>query len=114
MPRSLAFEILSAIASARGRRKHFEDGPSADRDFEVGEFEQLEICRPFDVEVQTGEAASVHASGPEWALDSLTVEPRGDALFIGCDGECDDSVDIIVTVRELRSLRTTGSGEVLR
>src|SRR5579884_388520 len=113
MSRSLAMEILSAIAaSTRGARFHENDGPDGERDFDVGEFERLDVSGPFDVEIRTGEAASVRATGPEWALEDLVVELRDDRLFIGCDGDCDGDVNVLVTVPRLRALRTSGSGDV--
>src|SRR6185503_12982945 len=110
MPRSLAMEILSAIASSA--RNHHADGPDAERDFEVGEFERLEVAGPFDVNVQTGGSVGVHASGPEWSLDNLRIELDGDRLFIGCEGDCDGDVNVSVSVPRLRALRTSGSGDV--
>ncbi|HEV8407174.1 MAG TPA: DUF2807 domain-containing protein, partial [Sphingomicrobium sp.] len=113
MSRSLAMEILSAIASsARQGRHREEDGPDADRDFEVGEFEAIEIAAPFDVDIRIGGGASVHASGPENLLEEILVEVHHDRLFIGCDGDCDADVQVSVTVPRLRSLRTSGSGDV--
>ena len=43
MPRSLAMDILSALATARRTRVHHDDGPSAERDFDVDEFDRLEV-----------------------------------------------------------------------
>src|SRR4051812_33778657 len=98
MPRSLAMEFISAIASAaRNGRRSGHEGPDVERDFPVGEFEHVEIAGPFDVDIETGASANVHASGPEWALDSVRVELHGDRLFIGCDGDCDGG-DISMSV----------------
>src|SRR4051812_12194010 len=114
MPRSLAMEIMSAIASAARTAHHSRsDEPDLERDFPVGEFDRLEIAAPFDVDIETGAAANVHASGPEWALDSVRVELQGDRLFIGCDGDCDGSdISMSVSLPALRSLRMAGSGDV--
>ena len=91
MPRPLAIEILDAIVSSyRSQRmhahEHEDDAPTEERDFEVGQFTSLELSGPFDVEIRTGESASVHATGPDWALDSLAVEHKGERLFISWDG----------------------------
>ena len=117
MPRPLAIEILDAIVSSyRSQRmhahEHENDAPTEERDFEVGEFTSLELSGPFDVEIRTGESASVHATGPDWALDSLAVEHKGKRLFIGCDGDCSSDVEIVVGVQDLHALRMTGSGDV--
>ena len=112
MSRSIAMEILSAIvASGRAGARRDHEGPVEDRTFEVGAFERLEIAGPFDVEIDTGADSAVRATGPDWALDNLSVDHDGDRLFIGCDGEVDD-VRVFVSARELRAVRTSGSGDV--
>src|ERR1041385_399973 len=104
MPRSLAMEILSALASAHRASSHrHENSESDERDFEVGDFELLEVTGPFEVEVETGGAPSARASGPQWALDNLRVDQDGDRLFISSDGDSED-VSVSVTVRSLRAV----------
>src|SRR3954454_17237691 len=106
MPKSLAMEILSALASAHRASSHrHENSDDAERDFDVGDFELIDVAGPFEVEVETGAAPSVRASGPQWALDNLRVEQDGDRLVIGSDGESED-VSILVTVRSLRAVRS--------
>ena len=114
MPRPLAIEILDAIVTSyRAHRSHVEDdGPSIDRDFEIGDFERLDVAGPMDVEVRTGATASVQASGPEWALENLRVEQQDDRLLIGCEGDIDSDVTVVVTVRRLAAARLSGSGDV--
>src|SRR4051794_1033591 len=112
MPRSLAVEILSAIISSRRSGAHRHDEPDAEREFEIGEFHRLEVSGPFDVEVETGGQPSLSATGPEWALDNLGVEHEGDRLFVGCDGDMDGSVRVIITVPALAAVRMSGSGDV--
>ena len=114
MPRPLAIEILDAIVTSyRAHRSHADDdGPTIERDFEVGEFERLDVAGPMDVEVRTGASPSVQASGPEWALDNLRVEQRDDRLLIGCEGEIDADVTVTVTVPHLAAARLSGSGDV--
>ena len=114
MPRPLAIEILDAIVTSyRAHRSHVEDdGPSIDRDFEIGDFERLDVAGPMDVEVRTGAAASVQASGPEWALENLRVEQQDDRLLIGCEGDIDSDVTVVVTVPRLAAARLSGSGDV--
>ena len=82
MPSSLAAEILGAIATGL-RNRGFEDtGPRANRDFEVGTFDQLDIAGPFDIEVRTGEEHGVEAEGPDEALQSLSVTTEDNVLVI--------------------------------
>lgn len=47
---------------------------AADRAFPVGGFDHIRSSVPFDVRVHTGTAPSVHARGPQAALDRLIVE----------------------------------------
>jgi hypothetical protein len=103
-------EILSAIMSApRGRAL---EGPTEDRDYEVGEFERLELSGPFDVVVSTGSPPSVRASGSQSALDALSVEQDGDRVAIDWDGGWACDLEVAVTVPALKSVRMTGSGDV--
>src|SRR5438105_6584221 len=97
-------EILTAILASRPGRKDYE-GPEVERDYEVGEFERLELFGPFDVEVRTDAKPGVHASGPEDALELLLVEQHGDRLVIGFDGEGNCGVEILVTTARLKSIR---------
>ena len=112
MPRSFALEILSAIASAsRARPQAHPDAEDVESEFEVGEFDRIELSGPFDVEIETGKP-EVRAIGPDWALDTLSVEVEGGCLSIGCDGECDGDVHVTIAVPKLHSLRMLGSGDV--
>ena len=110
MPRSLAVEILSAIVSRRGPVD--ETGPSIDRSFDTKEFHKLEIAVPFDVEIMTGEPASIQATGPEAALSKIIVNRKDDRLFITSEGRSNSSVSIRVCVTNLTTLRISGSGDV--
>ena len=99
MPRSLAMDIISAIASAaRTHRQSRHEGPDVERDFEVGEFDRLEIMVPFDVDIETGAECNVHAVGPESAMESVRVQAEGGRLFIGCDGDCGGDINMSVTL----------------
>jgi len=81
MPRSIAMEILSGILASHGPRVP-RGGPVGDREFETGNFDRLEISGPVDVEVETGAPPRVRATGPEWALDNLSIENDGDRLLM--------------------------------
>ena len=111
MPRPLAIEILDAVVSTYRAHRVHADEPTEERGFEVGEFSRLDIAGPFDVEIRTGSPAAVSASGPDRAIDHISVEQDGDSLLIGCAGECED-VTIAVTVPNLAALRISGSGDI--
>ena len=114
MPRPIAIEILDAIVTSyRAHRSHVgDDGPNIERTFEVGEFERLDVAGPMDVEVRTGSSASVEASGAERAIDKLRVEQQDDRLLIGCEGDIDADVTVLITVPRLAGARLSGSGDV--
>src|SRR4029079_18403469 len=103
-------EILNAIIAAP--RNRGLGGPTEDRDYEVGEFDHLELSGPFDVEVSTGSPPSVRATGSQSALEALSVEQHGDRLAIDWDGGWACDLDVAVTVPALKSLRMTGAGDV--
>src|SRR3712207_5412294 len=75
--------IAAAAALAACGTSHAESGgPTVSRSFAVQGFERIEVAGPYDVEVRTGAAPSVQATGPERALERLVVEVRGDRLVI--------------------------------
>ena len=57
-------EILDAFVSSYRAIVQAHDGPEADRDFEVGEFDAIEVAGPFDVQISTGEAPERPCSRP--------------------------------------------------
>lgn len=69
--------ILSALLAAA-------PAAAADRDFPTGgNFDRVSNSTPFDVYVHTGKAPSIHANGPDEALNRLQIENRGGNLHIG-------------------------------
>jgi len=73
----------AAIASAGCGRTRAEDGgPIVQRSYQVGTFERIAVAGPYEVEVRTGGAPSVSASGPEKLIERLVVEVKGDRLLI--------------------------------
>ena len=112
---------VAAIASAGCSQSRADrSGPTVQRNYQVGAFEQIEVSGPYDVEVRTGDAPSVSASGSEKLLERLVVEVRGDRLLIhprkdrgfrwswGSHG----SAKIQVTVPALRAAEIAGSGDI--
>src|SRR5690348_10282769 len=105
---------LSACAQSRGE----SGGPTVERDFQVGAFEQIEVAGSYDVDVRTGPAPSVHATGPEKDLERLVVEIKGDRLLIHSKRDrgfhmgwtSESPTKIIVTVPKLSAASIAGSG----
>lgn len=111
----LAAAALTACAQSRTET----GGPTVERDFQVGAFERIEVAGHYDVEVRTGAAPSVHATGPEKELERLVVEVRGDRLLIhsrksgiGMHWSSSGPMKIAVTVPKLSGASLAGSGGV--
>ena len=122
MRKAIAIAIVVAAAAAAGcaRDREEDGGPAVERDFQVGGFERIEVAGPYEVEVRTGSAPSVHASGPQKEVERLVVEVRGDRLLIHSRkqrgmfswGGSHDGVRIAVTVPQLRGATIAGSGDI--
>ncbi len=75
-----ATAMVATAACQRGRAE--DGGPTIQRNFQVGSFEEIEVGGPYDVTVRTGSGPSVSASGPEKLIERMIVEVRGDKLVI--------------------------------
>jgi hypothetical protein len=121
MPRSVA-PVLAAAALA-GCHPHFGEGGGAtvSRNYNVGNFQQIEVAGPYDVEVRTGSNPSVSASGSEKLLDRTQVEVQGDKLVIHPEHEhgffhwgwsSRGKAHFVVTVPQLSGATIAGSGGI--
>lgn len=111
--------IAAVTAAGCAGTDRDEDGPAASRDFAIGDFREIEVAGPYDVEVRTGAAASASAKGSEKLLDRTRVEVRGDRLIIQPakqNGWFARSVSghatFLVTVPQLSGASTAGSGNI--
>jgi Putative auto-transporter adhesin, head GIN domain len=101
---------------------HGQDGgPTVSKSYSVGNFDQIEVGGPFDVEVRTGANPGVTARGPQHILEHLIVEVRGGKLVIRPEHQnglfrsgwhFNGDVDVSVTVPMLRSAALGGSGDL--
>ena len=118
--------VLSGIAAAAavtagcGESRAENGGPTVQRTYQVGAFQEIEVAGPYDVQVRTGAGPSVSASGSEKAIDRLVVEVRGDKLFIHTRDEGwfggwgkHGNATIQVTAPALRGAGIAGSGEMV-
>lgn len=95
-------------------------GPDASRRFAVTPFTQIESAGSFDVQVTTGQAPSMVATGPKELIDRLEIEQRGDRLIIrnkrnsglGQMGWSKGNVRVTVTVPMLGGASMAGSGDM--
>lgn len=124
MRKSIAAAAIAASAAVAGCQVHAEEGGGAtvSRNYQVGNFQKIEVAGPYDVEVRTGSNPSVSARGSEKLLERTTVEVRGDKLVIipekhgngwfhwgwSTHGEA----SFVVTVPQLAGATIAGSGDI--
>src|SRR3982751_2563142 len=84
MRKSIAAAVIAASAatSACGHSREEGAGPTVSRNYQVGNFQAIEVAGPYDVEVRTGGNPSVSAQGSEKLLERTVVEVRGSKLVI--------------------------------
>ena len=117
LPASAAIALTAAGCNAA---RSEEPGPSVNRSYQVGAFDQIEVAGHYEVRVTTGSAPSVRASGPDKAIDKMVVEVEGNTLKIhprkkrgfNLGWSRDHKVTLEVTVPALRGAEINGSGDV--
>src|SRR3954447_25900617 len=84
MRKSVAAAVIAASAatSACGHSREEGAGPTVSRNYHVGNFQQIEVAGPYDVEVRTGGNPGVSARGSQKLLERTVVEVQGDKLVI--------------------------------
>jgi hypothetical protein len=121
MRKSIAAAIVAASAATAACGQHREDaGPAVSRNYQVGNFQQIEVDGPYDVNVRTGAQPAVSAQGPQNVLDDAVVEVKGDklsihskrhGLFMWSWGKHTRTL-FTVTVPQLQVATLTGSGDL--
>lgn len=109
-----AAAVTAACGTARG-----EPGQTTSRDYPLSGFDRVEVAGPYDVQVRTGSAHSVEATGNERGIERMIVEVKDGALrihtrkregwFTSSNG---DKVRLTVTVPALRGADIAGSGNI--
>jgi hypothetical protein len=124
MRKSVAAAVIAAsTATAACGQVHAENGGGAtvSRSYQVGNFQQIEVAGPYDVEVRTGSNPGVSARGSEKLLERTVVEVRGDKLVIRPEQTggwfhigwtSHGHANFTVTVPQLRSATIAGSGGI--
>ena len=84
MKRAIALGMAAAVMAAAGctEARSENGGPVVDRNYQVGEFDRIELAGAYDATVRTGAAISVHARGNQKAIDNLEVVTEDGALVI--------------------------------
>jgi hypothetical protein len=122
MRKSIAVAIIAASgATAACSQAPRDAGPDVSRNFQVGNFQEIEVAGPYDVTVQTGGKPGVAAQGSQKLLDKTVVEVKGDKLVIhqeehhgfslfhfGSSGHA----HFTVTVPQLSAATLAGSGDL--
>lgn len=121
MRKSIATAVItaSALTSACGQ-SHAGDGPTVSRNYPVGNFQQIEVAGPYDVNVQTGGNVGVSAQGGQSTLDrtevtvegdKLVIQPKNHGLFSFSFGSRHKTT-FTVTVPQLTSASLAGAGDL--
>lgn len=113
-----AIAAVAITLAGCGQTRAEDGGPTVQRNYQVGAFERIEVSGPYEVEVRTGAAPSVSASGPERLIERLVVEVKGDRLLIHPRREkslwrgwsSHGTARIRVTTQTLRAAAIAGSG----
>lgn len=124
MRKSIAAAIVAASAatSACGHGHDGAPGPTVSRNYQIGNFQQIEVAGPYDVSVRTGANPGVSARGSQNLLDKTIVEVRDGKLVIhpqehrggifnwsfGSRGKA----NFTVTVPQIDAATIAGSGDI--
>jgi putative autotransporter adhesin-like protein len=121
MRKSVAAVVVASALSGCQVHASADGGSNVSRNYQVGNFQQIEVAGPYDVEVRTGSAASVSAKGGEKLLDKTTVEVDGDKLvirpershsFFNFGWSTHGKASFVVTVPALSAATIAGSGDI--
>lgn len=123
MRTSVAAAIIAASAatSACGHQREESGGPTVSRSYQVGNFQEIEVAGPYDVEVRTGGNPSVAGKGSEKLLERTVVEVKGDKLvihpqkrdgFFNFGWSTRGKASFTVTVPRLSGATIAGSGDI--
>ena len=112
----------AGVTAACGQARSQDPGPTVARSFPVGNFTEVEVAGPFDVDIRTGANPGVNARGNDELIEHLIVEVRGDKLeirprserrwFGGWRGNSRGSGTISVTVPMIRAASLAGAGDL--
>jgi hypothetical protein len=122
MRKAFAAAIIAATTatSACGQTRSQDAGPTVSRNYQVGNFQEIEVAGSYDVDVRTGANPSVSAQGSEKLLERTVVEVKGDKLVIHPQRESGfhwgwssrGKAHFTVTVPQLRGATIAGSGDI--
>ena len=123
MRKSIAAAVAAGCAatSACGHVHEGGAGPNVSRNYQVGNFQEVEVAGPYDVTVRTGGNPGVSAQGSEKLLERTVVEVQGDKLiihpkehhgFFNWSFSSHGKASFTVTVPQLSGATIAGSGDI--
>jgi hypothetical protein len=122
MRKSIAAAVIaaSALTAACGHDRSENGGPTVSRNYQVGNFQEIEAAGPFDVTVRTGASPSVSARGPQKLLERMVVEVKDGKLLIHPQEQhglhfnlgSHDKTEFTVTVPQLNAATLAGAGDL--
>ena len=115
--------IAAAAATAGcGHARGEDGGPTVSRNYQVGDFQQIEVAGPYDVEVRTGaQAQRLGARVAKSCSSKTVVEVKGDKLVIHPEEQhglfhfgwsTHGKASFVVTVPQLSGATIAGSGDI--
>lgn len=125
MHKAVTAAIIAAAASTaacgNARSGDGDPGPAVSRNYQVGNFTEVEVAGPFDVDIRTGANPGVSARGNEKLIERLDVQVKGNKLVIepkrrrgwfGSWGSIGGKGTISVTVPMIRAASLAGAGNL--
>jgi hypothetical protein len=121
MRKSIAAVVATSAALAACQVHAHDGGATVSRSYQVGNFQQIEVAGPYDVEVRTGSNPGVSARGSEKLLERTEVVVQGDKLLIRPERQSGwfhfgssshGNAHFTVTVPQLSGATIAGSGDI--
>jgi hypothetical protein len=121
MLKPLAAALAASALAGCHVRADDHGGATVSRNYSVGNFQQIEVAGPYNVEVRTGANPSVSARGSEKLLQRTLVEVHGDKLVIRPEDNHSffhwgwshsREARFVVTVPQLHAAAVAGSGGI--
>ena len=123
MRKLVAAAVIAATAatSACSRDRTEDGGPTVARNYQIGNFDGIEVAGPYNVTVRTGTGPTVSARGSQKLIEHMVVEVKDGKLLIHSQRQKGwfrtnwhfrGKVDLAVTVPQLREATIAGSGDI--
>src|SRR5438067_9173685 len=113
--------VAAVIAASTALAGCGEGGATVSRNYDVGNFHQIEVAGPYEVDVRTGGGPSVSARGSDKLLGRTVVAVQGDKLVIHTESDHGffqfgwvnhGKTHFTVTVPQLSGAAIAGSGGI--